>query len=103
MTHDPVVEPDPPPVAPLPAAVPLHPGVQEGAFRGQRTGGGVREEPSGSLTSTDGKLLKTLRQLVDKDAAEWPSAKGPVKGVRWKTGQPPAPPAWKYDRDDLRA
>ena len=26
-----------------------------------------------------------------------------VSGVKWKTGQIPAPPTWRYDKDDLRA
>ena len=55
------------------------------------------------MTSTDGKLLQTLQRLVDKDTGDWSSAKGPSKGVRWKSGQPPAPPVWKYDKEDLRA
>ena len=28
---------------------------------------------------------------------------GPEKGVRYRTGAPPPPPAWKYNKDDLRS
>ena len=103
-TVDPIVEPDPLPARDVPRP---HQGAREDPVvrggRGRGKGGGHRDEPSGSLTSTDGKLLQTLQRLVDKDSGDWSSAKGPSKGVRWKSGQPPAPPVWKYDKEDLRA
>ena len=103
-TVDPIVEPDPLPARDVPRP---HQGAREDPVvrggRGRGKGGGHRDEPSGSLTSTDGKLLQTLQRLVDKDSGDWSSAKGPSKGVRWKFGQPPAPPVWKYDKEDLRA
>ena len=105
LTNDPIVDPDP--VEALPERPQLRPGAQAGhqphAGRGRGKGGADRELPSGSMTSTDGKLLQTLQRLVEKDVGEWSSAKGPSKGVRWKSGQPPAPPTWKYDKEDLRA
>ena len=99
-TVDPIVEPDPP-ARDVPGP-PVRDPVARGG-RGRGKGGGHREEPPGSLTSTDGKLLQTLQRLVDKDTGGWSSAKGPSKGVRWKSGQPPAPPVWRYDKEDLRA
>ncbi|CAK8987305.1 unnamed protein product [Durusdinium trenchii] len=33
----------------------------------------------------------------------WNSKKGPMPGVKWKSGQPPAVPQWKYDQNDMRA
>ena len=105
LTNDPIVDPDP--VEALPERPQLRPGSQQGhqphAGRGRGKGGADRDLPSGSMTSTDGKLLQTLQRLVEKDVGEWSSAKGPSKGVRWKSGQPPAPPIWKYDKEDLRA
>ena len=38
-----------------------------------------------------------------RDEEEWQSAAGPQKGVRWRGGQIPQPPLWRYDREDVRA
>ena len=54
-------------------------------------------------------LLQVMRQLVseqsksNKSDASWNSRRGPEKGVRWRGGTPPAPPAWKGSSADLRA
>ena len=58
-----------------------------------------------SSTSPDSKLLKALGQLVKpkEDYPDWSSTQGPSKGVRWKSGAPPSPPLWKYEKDDIRA
>ncbi|CAK9109800.1 unnamed protein product, partial [Durusdinium trenchii] len=39
----------------------------------------------------------------DKTGASWNSRKGPEPGIKWKTGQYPPVPLWKYDASDLRA
>ena len=36
-------------------------------------------------------------------SSSWNSLKGPVKGVKFRGGTPPNPPAWQYDKGDLRA
>ncbi|CAE8632217.1 unnamed protein product, partial [Polarella glacialis] len=37
------------------------------------------------------------------DQTSWTSKMGPQKGVRFRGGQPPPPPAWNYDKSDIRA
>eukprot|EP00913_Durusdinium_trenchii_P012276 g11527.t1 len=57
------------------------------------------------------QVLDLLRKLVKKENgsggtssnASWNSLKGPMKGVRYRGGAPPAPPAWKYQANDVRA
>ena len=48
-----------------------------------------------------------LSTLTKKDNAdevgEWSLKKGPEPGIRWRTGQQPSPPVWKYESSDLRA
>ena len=48
-------------------------------------------------------LVTALRQLKKDDDTDWNSRKGPEPGIRWRTGQHPQPPSWKYDQNDLRA
>ena len=79
-TNDPSVEPDAPhsPVRP----------------RSQRT----PQEPSLQALTAD------LRPEQSRtESSVWDVRKGPDKGIRWKSGTPPTPPAWKYDSNDLRA
>ena len=104
-TTDPCVDPD------------LHPGDQrddppeEAPHRRLPEPRALRNEPvrfgggSGTLTSTDGQLLRALQRLVTskKQDDDWASASGPQKGVRWRGGALPLPPVWRYDKDDLRA
>ena len=42
-------------------------------------------------------------RLQQKPSSEWNSRKGPEKGIKFRGGAPPAPPAWHYNKDDLRA
>ena len=42
-------------------------------------------------------------RLQQRPASEWNSRKGPEKGIKFRGGAPPAPPAWHYSKDDLRA
>ena len=59
--------------------------------------------------NTKDELLQVMRQLLseqnksNKSDASWNSRRGPEKGVRWRGGTPPAPPAWKGSSADLRA
>ena len=55
------------------------------------------------------QIVDMLTQLVanqnkknDCSSASWTSIQKPFKGVRWRGGTPPAPPAWK-NSNDLRA
>ena len=104
-TNDPCVDPDlhHGPQRDDPPAVPPHQRLLEPrADRNEpvRFGGG-----SGTMSSTDGQLLKALQRLVTskKQDDDWASASGPQKGVRWRGGAPPQPPIWRYEKDDLRA
>ena len=36
-------------------------------------------------------------------SASWNSKMGPEKGVKYRSGMPPQPPAWRYKREDLRS
>jgi len=44
-----------------------------------------------------------LRQLTKKKDDDWNPKKGPSPGVKYRSGQPPAPPQWSYAKDDPRA
>ena len=63
----------------------------------------------GDEPNTMKELLQVMRQLVSEQSksnrsdASWHSRRGPEKGVRWRGGTPPAPPAWKGSSADLRA
>ena len=41
--------------------------------------------------------------LKDADKDSWTSRKGPQPGVRYRSGQPPQPPPWRYNTHDVRA
>ena len=67
---------------------------------------GISHVPSGRMPSSQGghRLGATpKRSSADDDADEWDSRRGPEPGVRWRSGQWPVPPSWKYDSNDLRA
>ena len=44
-----------------------------------------------------------LRQLTKRKDDDWNPKKGPSPGVKYRSGQPPAPPQWSYAKDDPRA
>ena len=44
-----------------------------------------------------------LRQLTKKKDDDWTPKKGPSPEVKYRSGQPPAPPQWSYAKDDPRA
>lgn len=49
-------------------------------------------------------MLKNLSTAVTKDkAGDWTLEKGPSPGVKYRSGQPPPPPQWHYQNNDLRA
>jgi hypothetical protein len=68
---------------------------------GKRGGGGDGGEPEGD-DSHQGGPGKGRRRKGGSQAS-WNSKMGPSKGLRWRGGAPPAPPAWNYDKHDLRA
>eukprot|EP00434_Breviolum_minutum_P022664 symbB.v1.2.020001.t1/scaffold1659.1/size107071/3 len=74
--------------------------------------GGARDDPSGrdlqsmrSRNRSDSNEWRddVLRQLTKKKDDEWNPKKGPSPGVKYRSGQPPAPPQWSYAKDDPRA
>ena len=95
MTFDPSVKPSEVGVpAPLTGTMSSQPRAASRPSRPQ--GSQVRDEP----------LLAALKRLVHQrsnDDDDWNSRKGPEKGIRWRTGQHPPPPSWKYGHQDLRA
>ena len=116
-THDPSVEPSI--AASLHDEVPQGPSPQEG-FQDPRSptvrggpsaqgsyGGAQQSGRSPFASSGKGKghdpLIAALRDFKKEDTADWNSRKGPEPGIRWRTGQHPQPPVWKYDQSDLRA
>ena len=44
-----------------------------------------------------------IRQLAKRKEDDWNPKKGPSPGVKYRSGQPPAPPQWSYAKDDPRA
>ena len=115
LTHDPSVEPsiaasqrDNAPQGLSPQAgspVRHHPAAQGGS----QPRGSIEASPTGRSAFASGKgsgrdpLVAALRQLKKDDDTDWNSRKGPEPGIRWRTGQHPQPPSWKYDQNDLRA
>ena len=50
------------------------------------------------------RMLKGINDVVTKDKhSDWNIEKGPLPGVKYRSGQPPAPPVWHYSTTDLRA
>ena len=115
MTNDPEIDPDAAVThgpqgrsgRPLHDPPPRQPHWGQEQHRPLLPGKGKGKKPldGGTPCSTDDQLLGALRKLVAKkdDDAEWSSMSGPQHGVRWRGGAPPAPPVWRYEKDDLRA
>lgn len=57
----------------------------------------------GTDRSTTGGKKKKQDDESDRTGASWNSKKGPEPGIKWKTGQYPPVPVWKYDASDMRA
>ena len=55
----------------------------------------------GNLSRDDLKSSKPSKQASSSDT--WNSAQGPAKGVKWRGGAPPQPPAWTYQHSDIRS
>ena len=101
MTFDPVVAPsDLLDQRPIPGS-PARPAVQRNPARASQPRTNV------SQTGREDPLLAALRSLVQQRTSneddDWNLRKGPERGIRWRTGQNPPPPTWKYDSQDLRA
>ncbi len=108
-TDDPTVDPD------LPPGHREHSAGQREGSRGHQPHSrqdqqqGLRQDASrrgGSAgVSAEDQVLQALRKMVapKKDEDDWQPASGPQRGVRWRGGQIPQPPLWKYDREDVRA
>ena len=64
---------------------------------------------SAGLTRSINNLVRALQNVVDSkgsdhsDSKSWNSRLGPKRGVKYRSGAPPNPPAWRYSRDDLRS
>lgn len=49
-------------------------------------------------------MLKGINDIVRKDKySDWNIEKGPLPGIKYRSGQPPAPPVRHYSTTDLRA
>ena len=109
LTNDPVIEPPPVPQEPRlpqarPKALPERLHGRDLSRGGGPFGSGGASRPGGSDHADP--LLRALKQLVqsrDGGDDDWSLSKGPVKGVRWRTGAYPTPPVWKYETNDVRA
>lgn len=44
-----------------------------------------------------------LIPISKSSSTSWNSRMGPEKGVKYRSGMPPQPPAWRYNREDLRS
>eukprot|EP00435_Cladocopium_sp_Y103_P015633 s906_g3.t2 len=113
-TDDPVVDPDQPIGAPrrrrrrngsrladgpvpIPEDIPLNlPGTPIAQGTPPRT-------PSQPVEGTPKRDNTPAKSLSSSSSRSWNSLKGPVPGVRFRGGQPPAAPTWHYDKGDLRA
>ncbi|CAK9031626.1 unnamed protein product, partial [Durusdinium trenchii] len=50
-----------------------------------------------------GTSPQTAMSQTSDSSTTWNSRKGPEPGIKWKSGQYPAVPTWKYDSQDMRA
>ena len=48
-------------------------------------------------------MLTQLAKKATKSDSDWSASKGPKPGARFRDGTPPAPRAWHYFREDMRA
>ena len=73
-----------------------------------------QQQSNADLTRQLAQLVRTLQRAVgqggsgkasksSEGSSSWNSQKGPERGVRYRSGAPPPPPAWKYAKDDLRS
>lgn len=108
-TNDPVVEPSIVPSSrSVPVAAPPRPTPDEHA----------QVRPSGHLQQADAEvcpqeplleasgsdtIVRAIKKARADEIDDWNLKKGPEPGLRWRTGQHPQPPSWRYDPNDLRA
>lgn len=104
-TVDPVVEPGP--VHPHPK---VQPGPRLPRARPQRDHGATAPTPHDNIRNDvntvdafAGTSPQTAMRQTSDSSTTWNSRKGPEPGIKWKSGQYPAVPTWKYDSQDTRA
>ena len=104
-TVDPVVEPGP--VHPHPK---VQPGPRLPRARPQRDHGATAPTPHDNIRNDvntvdafAGTSPQTAMRQTSDSSTTWNSRKGPEPGIKWKSGQYPAVPTWKYDSQDMRA
>ncbi|CAK9090716.1 unnamed protein product [Durusdinium trenchii] len=98
-TVDPVTEPDPHPKAqPGPRLPRPRPQRHDRALQHDNTANDVN-----ALSVDAGTSPKPARRQTSESSSSWNSRKGPEPGIKWKSGQYPPVPVWKYDIQDMRA
>ena len=91
-----------------------HPKVQPGPrlprARPQRDHGAAAPTPHdntrndvNTVDAFAGTSPQTAMSQTSDSSTTWNSRKGPEPGIKWKSGQYPAVPTWKYDSQDMRA
>ena len=61
----------------------------------------LAQGPAGEVIESD--VADPVHHVSKSSDASWNSRMGPEKGVKYRSGMPPQPPAWRYNREDLRS
>ena len=61
----------------------------------------LAQGPAGDVIESD--VADPVHHVSKSSDASWNSRMGPEKGVKYRSGMPPQPPAWRYNREDLRS
>eukprot|EP00435_Cladocopium_sp_Y103_P063501 s670_g25.t1 len=110
VTNDPVVDPD----------EPLHRRRRNRRSRRSRRSQGSEQQvqdvledpmlPADALLAQrpqddadDSDVARAIAKVSKSSSTSWNSRLGPEKGVKYRSGMPPQPPAWRYNREDLRS
>ena len=51
----------------------------------------------------DAMTPRKAKKGTSSTTPSWTSRMGPERGVKWRSGAPPQPPKWTYEKEDLRA